>query len=120
VPGRYRDSEQELRNGLHMEAGGPKSGDGPRAAGRLDSDEVVDREPYELLFGERKALGGTPSGRSPTSGRRPPTTTPNCWPLNPRYRGTQAGTETGYHPPGPPEPAPIAYVSKNENLLIAL
>jgi len=44
-------------------------GQGDEALG-LDSGEVVDREPYELLFGERKAPDGTPLGRPPGGGGR--------------------------------------------------
>jgi conjugative relaxase-like TrwC/TraI family protein len=44
-------------------------GPGTKALG-LDSGEVVDREPYELLFGERKAPDGTPLGRPPGDGRK--------------------------------------------------
>ena len=44
-------------------------GPGPRALG-LEPGEVVEREPYELLFGERKAPDGTRLGKSPRDGRK--------------------------------------------------
>jgi conjugative relaxase-like TrwC/TraI family protein len=44
-------------------------GPGAKALG-LESGTVVDREPYDLLFGERKAPDGTPLGRPPSSGRK--------------------------------------------------
>jgi conjugative relaxase-like TrwC/TraI family protein len=44
-------------------------GPGARALG-LESGQVVEREPYDLLFGERKAPDGTALGRAPDSGRK--------------------------------------------------
>ena len=44
-------------------------GPGAKALG-LDSGQVVDREPYDLLFGERKAPDGTPLGRPPGDGKK--------------------------------------------------
>jgi conjugative relaxase-like TrwC/TraI family protein len=44
-------------------------GPGAKALG-LEPGQVVDREPYDLLFGERKAPDGTPLGRPPGSGRK--------------------------------------------------
>jgi hypothetical protein len=38
-------------------------GPGAQAPG-LEPGSVVEREPYDLLFGERKALDGSPLGRS--------------------------------------------------------
>jgi hypothetical protein len=43
-------------------------GPGAEALG-LESGQVVDRKPYDLLFGERKAPDGTPLGRPPGGGR---------------------------------------------------
>jgi hypothetical protein len=43
-------------------------GPGAKALG-LEPGQVVEREPYDLLFGERKALDGTPLGRPPGNGR---------------------------------------------------
>lgn len=42
---------------------------GAKALG-LEPGQVVDREPYDLLFGERKAPDGSPLGRPPDSGRK--------------------------------------------------
>jgi hypothetical protein len=44
-------------------------GPGAQALG-LRPGQVVEREPYDLLFGERKAPDGTPLGRPPGSGRK--------------------------------------------------
>jgi hypothetical protein len=44
-------------------------GPGARALG-LEPGQVVEREPYDLLFGGRKAPDGTPLGRPPGSGRK--------------------------------------------------
>ena len=44
-------------------------GPGAKALG-LESGQVIEREPYDLLFGERKAPDGTPLGRPPDSGRK--------------------------------------------------
>ena len=44
-------------------------GPGAKALG-LEPGEVVEREPYELLFGERKAPDGTRLGKSPRAGRK--------------------------------------------------
>jgi len=44
-------------------------GPGARVLG-LEPGQVVDREPYDLLFGERQAPDGTQLGRPPASGRK--------------------------------------------------
>ncbi len=44
-------------------------GPGAKALG-LEPGLVVEREPYDLLFGERKAPDGSPLGRPPGSGRK--------------------------------------------------
>ncbi len=44
-------------------------GPGARALG-LEHGRTVERKRYDLLFGERKALDGTPLGRAPSSGRK--------------------------------------------------
>jgi hypothetical protein len=44
-------------------------GPGARALG-LEPGQLVDREPYELLFGERQAPDGTQLGRSPAGARK--------------------------------------------------
>jgi hypothetical protein len=36
----------------------------------LEHGQTVDREPYDLLFGQRKAPDGTPVSRPPESGRK--------------------------------------------------
>jgi conjugative relaxase-like TrwC/TraI family protein len=45
------------------------SGPGAKALG-LAPGQVVEREPYDLLFGEHKAPDGTPLGRSPGTGQK--------------------------------------------------
>jgi hypothetical protein len=44
-------------------------GPGAKALG-LEPGQIVEREPYDLLFGERKAPDGTQLGRPPGSGRQ--------------------------------------------------
>ena len=44
-------------------------GPGARALG-LEPGQTVERKPYDLLFGERKAPDGTPLGRPPDGGRK--------------------------------------------------
>jgi conjugative relaxase-like TrwC/TraI family protein len=44
-------------------------GPGAKALG-LEPGQVVDREPYDLLFGQRKAPDGIPLGRPPGNGRK--------------------------------------------------
>ena len=44
-------------------------GPGAEALG-LEAGQRVERKPYDLLFGERKAPDGTPLGRPPGSGRK--------------------------------------------------
>ena len=44
-------------------------GPGAKALG-FEPGQVVEREPYDLLFGQRKAPDGTPLGRPPDGGRK--------------------------------------------------
>ena len=44
-------------------------GPGAKALG-FEPCQTVERKPYDLLFGERKALDGTQLGRAPTGGRK--------------------------------------------------
>jgi hypothetical protein len=44
-------------------------GPGARALG-LEPGQTVERQPYDLLFGERKAPDGTQLGRPPGNGRK--------------------------------------------------
>ena len=44
-------------------------GPGAKALG-LEHGQRIERKPYDLLFGERKAPDGTPLGRPPGSGRK--------------------------------------------------
>jgi hypothetical protein len=44
-------------------------GPGAQALG-LEPGQVVEQEPYDLLFGQRKAPDGTPLGRPPGDGRK--------------------------------------------------
>ena len=44
-------------------------GPGARALG-FEPGQRIEREPYDLLFGERKASDGTPLGRPPNGGRK--------------------------------------------------
>src|SRR5690348_4058534 len=55
------------------EAGGEPPGrwwgPGAEALG-FANDQTIERKPYDLLFGERKAPDGTPLGRPPGNGRK--------------------------------------------------
>ena len=44
-------------------------GPGAKALG-FEPGQTVDREPYDLLFGQRKAPDGTPLSRPPDGGRK--------------------------------------------------
>ena len=54
-------------------------GPGARALG-FDCGQRVEREPYDLLFGERKAPDGTQLGRPLNCAGKPLTSTLSCWP----------------------------------------
>ena len=69
-------SRQRTRPGYYIQAsetgGEPPGrwwGPGAQALG-LDPGQQVERKPYDLLFGERKAPDGTQLGRPPGSGRK--------------------------------------------------
>jgi hypothetical protein len=53
------------------ETGGEPTGRwwGP-AAKALEHGQLVERAPYDLLFGQRKAPDGTPPGKPPDGGRK--------------------------------------------------
>ena len=51
-------------------------GPGAKALG-FEPGQRIDREPYDLLFGQRKAPDGTPLGKPPGNGRRLPTALPD-------------------------------------------
>ena len=54
---------------------------GPGAAALgLEPGQVVGRDAYDLLFGQRKAPDGTSLGRPPGTAARPRISTPGCWP----------------------------------------
>ena len=73
-------------------------GPGAQALG-FARGQVVERAPYELLFGGRKAPDGTPLGRPPRGGRKAAEVyTPGCWPQS-RKRRRSAGGSCG---PGRP------------------
>ena len=54
-------------------------GPGAKTLG-FESGQRIEREPYDLLFGERKAPDGTRLGRPPDTVARPLTCTRSCWP----------------------------------------
>jgi len=78
-------------------------GPGARALG-FESGQRVEREPYDLLFGERKAPDGTQlAGPQATAGRRL-TYTLSCWPPS-RRPPPSASASCGPRPSrGPAEP----------------
>ena len=48
-----------------------QAGGGPRRQGaRFEPGQMVERQPYDLLFGQRRASGGTALGRPPGGGRK--------------------------------------------------
>ena len=80
-------------------------GPGAQALG-LEPGQIVERKPYDLLFGEHKAPDGTQLGRPPGSGRKAADIyTTAAGRRAARHRGTQARTAAGGHPPGEAEPA---------------
>ena len=54
-------------------------GPGARALGFKDG-QTVEREPYDLLFGERKAPTALSSAARQATAAKPPTCTPSSWP----------------------------------------
>ena len=71
-------------------------GPGAQALG-FEHGQTVERQPYDLLFGERKAPGGTPLGRPRAAAAKPPTCMPRCWPPS-RTRPPNASTSSGSKP----------------------
>src|SRR5690349_4986442 len=56
-------------------------GPGAKALG-FEPGQLVERTPYNLLFGERKALDGTPLGRPRATAGRRPSCSRSCWRLS--------------------------------------
>ena len=126
--GGYRDPEQGLRPGLHLEASRPRPWPGtrpattsrpprtaasPRAAGGarrakalgLQPGQLVERKPYDLLFGERKAPDGTQLGRPPGNGRKAADIYTALLAAEPHATaGAQARTRLEADPAGPAKP----------------
>ena len=75
-------------------------GPGAKALG-FEPGQTVEREPYDLLFGERKAPDGTPLGRPPATAGKPPTCTRSCWPPS-RTPPPSASASCGSRPSGRP------------------
>jgi len=73
-------------------------GPGAQALG-LEPGQIVERGPYDLLSGERKAPDGTPLGRRPAAGGTPPASTPGCWPPS-RRRPPSVSVSCGWRRPG--------------------
>ena len=83
-------------------AGGARA----RKALGLEPGQVVEREPYDLLFGERKAPDGTPLGRPPGSGRKAADIYAQLLAAEPHATAERKRElRTGGHPPGAAEPA---------------
>ena len=75
-------------------------GPGAKALG-LEPGQVVEREPYDLLFGQRKALDGTPLGRPPGNGRKAADIYAQLLAAEP-HATANGGTSCGSMPPGGP------------------
>ena len=75
-------------------------GPGAKALG-LEPGQVVERESYDLLFGQRKAPDGMQLGRPPGTAGKGPTSTPGCWPPS-RTPPPSAGTSCGLRPSARP------------------
>ena len=81
-------------------------GPGAKALG-LEPGQRVERQPYDLLFGQRKAPDGTRSASHQTAAAKPPACTPGCWPPS-RTPPPDASTSCGSKPPGKPGKAPCS------------
>ena len=80
-------------------------GPGAKALG-FEPGQRVEREPYDLLFGERKAPDGTQLGRPPGNGRKAADLyAAAAGRRAARHRRTQARTADRGRPAGPAEPA---------------
>ena len=74
-------------------------GPGAKALG-LEPGQLVERDAYDLLFGQRKAPDGTRWADRRAAGR-PRTSTPGCWAPS-RMPLPSAGASCGSAPPGRP------------------
>ena len=76
-------------------------GPGAKALG-LEPGQMVEREPYDLLFGAAQSPGRHPAGQAArTTAGKPRTCTPGCWPPS-RTPPPSAGASCGSKPPGRP------------------
>ena len=75
-------------------------GPGARALG-FEPGQTVEREAYDLLFGERKAPDGTRLGRAPDGGRKAADLYAGCWPPS-RTPPPNANASSGPRPSGRP------------------
>ena len=81
-------------------------GPGAKALG-FEPGQRVERQPYDLLFGERKAPDGTPLAGPRSAAAKPPTCTPRCWPPN-RTPPPNAAANCTPKPPSKPARAPCS------------
>ena len=70
-----------------------------RGRSGLEPGQLVEREPYDLLFGEHKAPDGTQLGSRPAAAGKPPTSTPRCWPPS-RMPSPSGSGSCGWRRPG--------------------
>jgi len=75
-------------------------GPGAKTLG-LEPGQVVEREAYDLLFGQRKAPDGTPLGTPGAPAGKLRTCTLSCWPSS-RMPPPSAGPSCALKPPGGP------------------
>jgi hypothetical protein len=73
-------------------------GPGAQALG-LEPGQVVEREPYDLLFGERKARTAARWAGRRAAAAKPPTSTQGCWPPS-RTPPPSASASCASRPPG--------------------
>jgi hypothetical protein len=76
-------------------------GPGAKALG-FEPGEIVERKPYDLLFGERKAPDGTQLGRSPGSGRKAAGIYAGLLAAEPHARPRSASASCGWRRPARP------------------
>jgi TrwC relaxase len=81
-------------------------GPGAKALG-FEHGQTVERQPYDLLFGQRKAPNGTPLGRVSGGGRTAATCTRSCW-VPSRMPPRSAAANSASKPPATPAKAPCS------------
>jgi hypothetical protein len=81
-------------------------GPGAKVLG-FEPGQIVERQPYDRLFGKRQAPDGTRWASYQMAAAKPPSCTPACWPPS-RTPPPDANTSSGSKPPGKPGKAPCS------------